>query len=95
MIETELYILMKQTAIDANYTSEAMGNVTYRQARNVLGQSFAISFFRTMKRAVVNYLSRLEAQTWLETNYPNVESDIETERGKTKVTVWPDGRPDA
>ncbi len=95
MIDEPLYLRLKQIAVDGSYTSAQAEGLTYRMVRSLLGEGFPISFFRKMKQGIINYLSRLEAEAWLEANYPNVEADIETEQGKTKVTVWPDGRPDA
>ena len=104
----ELYKQFKQIAFDGGYTIQQVQDTTKQQVCNLLGiQITAISndFLRNMRALLISDLQnrnaeadsqmiRVQAENFLNINFPNWEADRGQESGKRYTKIWHDGRPE-
>ena len=105
MLNNPLYGKFKELVLNNNYTVEQVQELSINQAAKLLGAGgFSCTFWDNMKRAVIaalqsrddqNNLEQLRqtAKSWLDTNFPSWEAEIEREKDKPCVKLWLKGKP--
>lgn len=100
-----LYKQLKQIALDNNYTIEQAQNLTFTQAKTLLGDAdFTYTFLQNMKRGILDTLRdrddlknlqdlKATAKNWLDANFPDWKAERGRESGKPYVTIWLKGKP--
>jgi len=105
MKNNPVYIVLKQIALDGEYTIEQAENLTYNQAVTLLGhREFTGAFLNNAKRSIVMALQdrddkaalaevKSKVKTWLDINFPDWTAEKGRLRGKPFITIHLEGFP--
>lgn len=105
MVNNPLYHKFRELVLGNNYTVEQVKELSLEQAVNLLGGGgFSCTFWDNMRQTVITVLQSRDdqndlnmlkqtARTWLDTNFPDWEAEIERQDGKPCVRLWLKGKP--
>jgi len=101
-----LYKKLKQIALDKSYTIEQARNLSFSEAKALLGgASFSLTFLNNMKSGIVMTLQnrddeqslqslKQQAKSWLDSNFPGWEAEHGRQGEYPFVTIWLKGKPE-
>lgn len=106
MQNNSLYLLLKQEAIDENYTVEQADALTKEQIEIIVNDSITTGFYLNIKATLIQYLidcdnederssinDQLTSGGWLAANFPDAVVVDGCEGVKRFVRVWLNGEP--
>lgn len=100
-----LYKMLKQIALDGNYSVEQIEALNFNQAASLFGErTFTLTFLNNMKRGVIDTLQnrddennlqqlKQKAKNWLGANLPDWEAEKGRQDDKPYITIWLEGKP--